>query len=580
QGAAVAEVGGETASGRIPLLLCAPPGGEISSQVDGQEEPDAQEKILEKTTEAGLGEQGDGAAGGYGTGGSHSSEPTSEPPAVAELAAGDEALAAATEPAGFPAATTSEPPAEPSFLSSADVAAVRIALQANRRCQLALHDLLAAVEAREGQARELLRRVRTVAGFETRARKAAKRVIGGLGGGAGWGIRDEPGVRGAAAAAEAAGGAGGAGGAGAGVSGMAGGGGGEGGGRVYGGHAAEMLLVNWAKPRHKRGRKHKYSSLGFDPDPHDCSNLEASSRDMPVNEDQGVFERLRGVMPLVFRGRKWGKGEVGALREGVEQQVVTGMIQEAVRERPKLTFDRSMLQRTIAEIKSRQLTPEAMRAAVARVDWSTVAAAFVNPANRSLGRGLHLRRTALECKLRWLNVDDPSITWGEWSEREEEILKEVAESRGLCGWEGIAEEVNRRVREEEEGEDVEWEEGGEGVGRENDGERRAGGQGVGRQRGGGGGGKGGGEGKASEKGGKRRRRTALQCLMGYQKWWNPHVARRHWSAEEDRQLTAAVRRHGEVNWAAVALAVEGRSGRECLQRLRGRERTDFSDAGR
>ncbi|CAI5472610.1 unnamed protein product [Closterium sp. Yama58-4] len=220
-------------------------------------------------------------------------------------------------------------------------------------------------------------------------------------------------------------------------------------------------IVNWAKPRHKRGRKHKYSSLGFDPDPHDRSNLEASSRNMPVNEDQGVFERLRGVMPLVFRGRKWGKGEVDALREGVEQQVVQGMIEEAVRERPEITLDRSLLQRTIAEIKSRQLTPEAMRAAVARVDWSTVAAAFVNPANRSLGRGLHLRRTALECKLRWLNVDDPSITWGEWSEREEEILKEVAESRGLCGWEGIAEEVNQRVREEEEGEEVLWEEGGE-----------------------------------------------------------------------------------------------------------------------
>ena len=120
--------------------------------------------------------------------------------------------------------TSPGPPSR--LLTPSQVAALQQALEANRRCQAALHATLADVTLREREAQEALRRVRTVTGFERRARRGLRR-------------EEAASVAATEAARER----------------------GSYRGLGIGGHASEMLLVNWASKRLKRGRKHKYSVM-------------------------------------------------------------------------------------------------------------------------------------------------------------------------------------------------------------------------------------------------------------------------------------------------------------------------------
>lgn len=94
------------------------------------------------------------------------------------------------------------------------------ALKKNRRCQVALRAALAEIELREKRNADILRRLRTLKAFEARVHKMAK----------GSSLPQGEGVMGVGGARQHA--------------------------PVFGGHAAEMLLLNW-KIRHKRGRKNK-----------------------------------------------------------------------------------------------------------------------------------------------------------------------------------------------------------------------------------------------------------------------------------------------------------------------------------
>lgn len=111
-------------------------------------------------------------------------------------------------------------------------------------------------------------------------------------------------------------------------------------------------------------------------------------------------------------------------------------------------------------------------------------------------------RSALECAIQWSRNDHPSINHAEWGAEEIDRLEAVAQKFGGRDWETIAEKM------------------GNG-------------------------------------------RTSAACFRQYKK---THYVRMPWSKDEDVLLREAVETLGEVNWAAIAAVVKGRTSSQCNAR--------------
>lgn len=71
-------------------------------------------------------------------------------------------------------------------------------------------------------------------------------------------------------------------------------------------------------------------------------------------------------------------------------------------------------------------------------------------------------------------------------------------------------------------------------------------------------------------------RTPCQCLMRYQRSLNAYILKKEWTEDEDVQLRAVVEVVGEDDWQLVACQLEGRTNRQCSNRLALSVKLDFS----
>jgi myb proto-oncogene protein len=113
-------------------------------------------------------------------------------------------------------------------------------------------------------------------------------------------------------------------------------------------------------------------------------------------------------------------------------------------------------------------------------------------------------RLPSDCKIRWINCEDPLVETGPWSKSEDMKLLSIAQRQGMVDWASIAQQLGTR-------------------------------------------------------------RTVAQCFVRFQRSLNASILRSAWTPEEDLQLRAAVEKFGE-DWQAVAASMEGRIGSQCAHR--------------
>eukprot|EP00727_Mastigamoeba_balamuthi_P014318 m51a1_g9510 hypothetical protein (1845) ;mRNA; f:691990-699199 len=136
------------------------------------------------------------------------------------------------------------------------------------------------------------------------------------------------------------------------------------------------------------------------------------------------------------------------------------------------------------------------------LDWEYIARAF----NGIKGA---LPKSPIECRLQWVNVDNPWIARSEWTVEEDTALLATAKKYDFRNWIQISADLRQSIK---------------------------------------------------------TTRLPYQCLERYMKSLNAKHMKRLWSPEEDRQLEAAVNRFGEKSWQQVASLIPGRTGQQCLHR--------------
>ncbi|GAA5974137.1 hypothetical protein JCM21900_005960, partial [Sporobolomyces salmonicolor] len=161
------------------------------------------------------------------------------------------------------------------------------------------------------------------------------------------------------------------------------------------------------------------------------------------------------------------------------------------------------------------------------------------------------RRSALECKMQWLQHDHPRLNFKKWSKDETAKLLEIVEQHDGRDWVAIAEEVgnNRtawdcvRQYRRRPGQRSEWSKAQDEKLRE--GVRLYGEnwQAVARHAG----------------------RNSNQCINRWTKSLKPSIKRGKWTAAEDDALRSAVAAVGQ-NWKHVAPRVGGRTDAQCRER--------------
>lgn len=112
---------------------------------------------------------------------------------------------------------------------------------------------------------------------------------------------------------------------------------------------------------------------------------------------------------------------------------------------------------------------------------------------------------SLRFLFRWLNTEDPLINHDPWTILEEKKLLHIVQNRGIYNWIDITISLGTH-------------------------------------------------------------RTPFQCLLRYQRSLNPCILKKHWTKDEDAQLSAAVEAFGDDNWQLVASNLEGRTGPQCSNR--------------
>jgi hypothetical protein len=96
-------------------------------------------------------------------------------------------------------------------------------------------------------------------------------------------------------------------------------------------------------------------------------------------------------------------------------------------------------------------------------------------------------RSGIDCKLRWISHDSPSINKSNWTKEEDKLLVSLSRKHRGHNWNFISNELNSK-------------------------------------------------------------RTSIQCFKRYQRSLNTSMVKSKWKEEEDKILMEAVKCYGEKNW--------------------------------
>ncbi|CAK9868430.1 unnamed protein product [Sphagnum jensenii] len=209
------------------------------------------------------------------------------------------------------------------------------------------------------------------------------------------------------------------------------------------------------------------------------------------NVDVEIHRKLYSQFPVDSNVRKWTQKERESLIKGVRQQVQECRLRTAMEE---FSFDNEAqdFNEWLRISGEREVTAEDIREALPFINWDEVAYRYV------------VDRLPSDCKIRWINCEDPLVETGPWSKSEDMKLLSIAQRQGMVDWASIAQQLGTR-------------------------------------------------------------RTVAQCFVRFQRSLNASILRSAWTLEEDLQLRAAVEKFGE-DWQAVAASMEGRIGSQCAHR--------------
>eukprot|EP00898_Chlorokybus_atmophyticus_P000315 jgi/Chlat1/1284/Chrsp117S08655 len=227
--------------------------------------------------------------------------------------------------------------------------------------------------------------------------------------------------------------------------------------------------------------------------------FQTANGSMPAETEAGAqLRRLREKMPLVYKNQRWTDAERNSLHLGVVQQAQEQQVRallDKYKGQTRTPAIQTELKQRMAELQSISPTATALDAALAQgIQWEKVAGMFVPG------------RSALECRLQWINVQNPSINKSaSWTLEEDKRLQELAKEHSETNWAVIASTLGTN-------------------------------------------------------------RTAAQCLRRYMRDRKESERRGEWTLEEDEQLKMAVSLHGTRNWLAISKCLPGRTGGMCAVR--------------
>ncbi|KAL6074235.1 Transcription factor MYB3R-1 [Balamuthia mandrillaris] len=227
---------------------------------------------------------------------------------------------------------------------------------------------------------------------------------------------------------------------------------------------------------HKKGTSYFTTSDGMTP---------------PDNQDAIRRRRLLEKVQSTLKAKKWSKQELNQLRQGIRQanqQIMFNRLMELYH----------MGQKTVEMFNCeteiiRNLSAEELEKNTEGIEWENISKNFVPS------------RSAIDCKIQWLQNQHPSINKRSFTKQEDKRLLELAKKYKGHDWETIARELGTN-------------------------------------------------------------RTPVQCFKRYQRSLNTNMMRSKWTEEENKTLVEAVKRYGEKNWQQVANCLEGRTGQQCLHR--------------
>ncbi|KAK9809254.1 hypothetical protein WJX72_012214 [[Myrmecia] bisecta] len=230
-----------------------------------------------------------------------------------------------------------------------------------------------------------------------------------------------------------------------------------------------------------------------------------------VNEDTQRLRQVYQVLPHRFTIRPWGEKEVKKLQDAVLSAVQEKKFSQVMGDLQQRTA--AGQQHSLADV--RRLNEEIASLTLQSPGVEATAGALTPQDWERLAQvAFDSERSAADCRTHWLNGCRPSLRLTEdWEAAEDGKLAALVEEHQRCNWLKIAEEL--------------------GTGR-----------------------------------------TAAACLARYQcvlsrgGGHNRALVQGSWTAEEDARLRAAVLKHGERDWRAVAFEVGGRSVAQVLHRWR------------
>lgn len=208
--------------------------------------------------------------------------------------------------------------------------------------------------------------------------------------------------------------------------------------------------------------------------------------------DRKQYEAMQEYRRWVDRPSKWSPKEQQMLREGV----LTACRKVLIGRTP--VSDPGTIHEHVALIQ-RMSDLDLLGVALNGVDWEYVSQ-----------HHMHAGRSAIDCRIQWINNQDPRLNNESWSKDELSLLKDLIEKHTPNGkWNEIAAEL-------------------------------------------------------------KTGRVGWQCLAAYQRHLRKDLLKGRWSAEEDARLLKLVDEcsgpDGQVNWPRVTNAIHDRTAAQCIHR--------------
>ncbi|VFQ95987.1 unnamed protein product [Cuscuta campestris] len=271
----------------------------------------------------------------------------------------------------------------------------------------------------------------------------------------------------------------------------------------------------------------------------------------PENSVVTSYREALLKFPVSVNRERWSKEERENLLKGVKQQFQETMFRRSIDLRSDMyesSGDLTDIDNNISSIKDLDITPEMMRLFLPKVNWDRLASMYIP------------KRTGLECQTRWLNWEDPLINQEPWSDNnvEDKNLLNIVHQKGLSNWIDIAislgsnrtpfqcltryqRSLNATIIKSEwtEEEDDKLREAVEAFGDSN----------------------------WQAVAATLIERTGTQCSNRWIKTLNPARERAgKWTADEDKRLKVAVMLFGQKSWKKLAENVPGRTHVQCRER--------------